>query len=274
MAKEKYRHHIHQNFLNSKRFHERVLFYIIGIAAVVVLAFVLFGTFNNPNPIIHSITTVFQRISFGRLLLYGLFTFSRLVVSFIVALAITGVALLFIVGSRRLENFLLPIFDVLQSVPVLAFFPLIIVVFARLHLPELAAQIVLFVAMLWSVLFAAIGGMHQIPQDILDASRIYGGTGFKKFTKVIVPAIFPNLVTGSQLSFGAGWNVIIISEYINYGTVQIHLPGLGSLLSTSAATDPGIFVAALVLMILIIAVLNRSVWHRLVNYSEKFKFED
>ncbi len=274
MLKQKYRYRIHQQFLHKLRFQKRLFYYLLSFAVVFAIAVILFGALHNPNPIAQSILTVLHRITLHTLLLDGLFTLLRLVISFALALAVTGATLLLLLWSRRLENFLLPIFDVLQSVPVLAFFPLIIVVFAGLHLPELAAQIVLFVAMLWSVLFAAIGGMHQIPQDILDASRIYGGKGWKKFTRVILPAIFPNVVTGSQLSFGAGWNVIIISEYINYGTVKIHLPGLGSLLSSSAATDAGIFVMSLLLMILIITVLNRIVWHRLVVYSEKFKFED
>lgn len=263
-----------QYYFHKQRLHKRLMYLALSLIIVLAAVFLLLNGWHHPGPLIESIFTVFSRISPWTLLLYGLYTVLRLLTSYIFVVIVTFIILLLLLSNKKLENFLLPIFDVLQSVPVLAFFPLIIVVFARLQLPELAAQIVLLVAMLWSLLFAAIGGMHQIPMDILDASRIYGGKGWNKFTKVILPAIFPNLVTGSELSFGAGWNVIIISEYINYGNVQIHLPGLGSLLSSSAASDAGIFVASLLLMIIIITINNRVVWHRLTMYSEKFKFEE
>lgn len=270
----RYRHHVHQNYLHALEFRHRLMFYLITFIPLAILVVWAASGFHGLSLGSGSIVTVFHRISPLTVAEYSLYTFLRLLISFVMVVVISMVLLLIVLSSKKIEQFLLPIFDVLQSVPVLAFFPLIIVVFARLHLPELAAQVVLLVAMLWSVLYGAMGGVHQIPEDILDASRIYGGKGWKKFTKVILPAIFPNLVTGSQLSFGAGWNVIIISEYINYGNIQIRLPGLGSLLSSSAATDTGIFVVALAAMVIIITVLNRVVWHRLITYSEKFKFEE
>ncbi|GAC1412582.1 MAG: hypothetical protein NVSMB66_1950 [Candidatus Doudnabacteria bacterium] len=167
----------------------------------------------------------------------------------------------------------MPIFDILQSVPILAFFPLIIVIFAKFNLPEVAAQVVLIIASFWAVLFGAIGGWHQIPQDILDAAKIYNARGLKLFYKVVLPAIFPALITGSILTFGQSWNVIIISEYINYGDIQIRLPGLGSLLSSSAGKDSGVFIASLIFLVLMIFLIDRLVWYRLVEYAKKYKFE-
>jgi NitT/TauT family transport system permease protein len=263
-----------QYYFHKQRFHKRLLYLALSIAIVLGAVLLLFTGTHPSGSVLGSIASVFQRISPWTLLLYGLYTVLRLLISYIIVVILTVLILVVLLSNKALENFLLPIFDVLQSVPVLAFFPLIIIVFANLHLPELAAQIVLVVSMLWPLVFAGIGAMNQIPMDIIDASRIYGGKGWKKFTKVIFPAIFPELVTGSELSLGNGWSVIIISEYINYGNVQIHLPGLGSLLSSNAAADPGIFVASLLLMIIIITINNRVVWHRLTLYSEKFKFEE
>jgi NitT/TauT family transport system permease protein len=260
-----------QHNLKKHNAANKTAFWVVSFLILIVVVTLISNNFKSAVPV--GLLSVFHRITIAQLLLYGLYTFIRLFVAYICALVATFVVMIVVTAHRKIEYFILPILDILQSVPVLAFFPLIIVAFANLHLPELSAQIVLFVAMTWSVMFGALGGWHQIPQDIFDAAQIYGASGLSKFIKVIFPAIVPNLITGSILSFGAGWNVIIISEYINYGNIQIRLPGLGSLLSSSAGHDSGIFIAALVVLVLIITLLNRLVWHRLMDYSEKYKFE-
>lgn len=259
-------HHLRRSPVSHK-----VFFYILSVVILLFLVSLLSSGFKSFIP--ESFEGVFHRLTLENLLLYSLFTFLRLLIAYMLGLAAAFVALLVILSHEKLENFFVPIFDILQSVPVLAFFPLIIIAFAKLHMPELAAQIVLFVSMFWPIIFGALGGIHQIPEDILEASRIYGGRGFKQFSKVIFPAIFPNMVTGSILSWGSGWNVIIISEYINYGDFQVRLPGLGDLLSSSASSDAAIFMVSLITLILIITILDRLIWRKLIAYSEKFKFE-
>lgn len=267
----KQKHIPHANrIVNHRPLPQRLFF--IGFSILVLVIFVLL---ISAAVKIHApdFGTIFQRVSIIQLLLFTLYTLLRLLASYILVLVVTFMTLIAFLSHRKLEYFLLPVFDILQSVPVLAFFPLIIIVFAQLHLPELAAQIVLITAMLWPVLFGAIGGVNQIPEDILDAAQIYGANGWKKFRYVIFPAIFPALVTGSIISIGSGWNVIIISEYINYGNIQIRLPGLGNLISSTAGKDTGVFILSIVTLVLTIIVINRLVWHRLLAYAEKFKFE-
>jgi NitT/TauT family transport system permease protein len=260
-----------QRHLNKKPFHKRILYYILAIVILISISTLLATNFHSVYP--HSLVYFYQRISVAQIMLYGLYTLLRVVTAYLIGLFMTMVFLFLIIKFGKIENFIMPIFDILQSVPVLAFFPLIIVTFANLHLPELAAQIVLIVACFWSVFFGAIGGYHQIPQDILDAAKIYNARSMSLFFKVILPAIFPALVTGSILSFGASWNVIIISEYINYGNISIRLPGLGNLLSSSAGRDTGVFIAALLFLVIIIFALDRLLWHPLTQYAQKYKFE-
>ena len=268
-------HHLHERYrqhhLWQQSIPKRVAFWIITIFLLAITVSLVSTEFHSILP--PSVATVFQRITLLQLVSYGLYTFIRLISAYILGLIATFIVLFAVSIHEKIEALIMPVLDILQSVPVLAFFPLIIVAFANLHLPELSAQIVLFVAMAWSVMFGALGGFHQIPEDIFEAAKMYDAKGLKKFTKVIFPAIFPNLVTGSILSFGAGWNVIIISEYINYGNIQIRLPGLGFLLSSSAGRDTGVFIVALLMLILIITIVNRLVWHKLLAYSERFKFE-
>ncbi|MDB4940169.1 MAG: putative transporter permease protein [Candidatus Doudnabacteria bacterium] len=260
-----------QHHLNKKPLHKKVLYYLLAIMIIIAISTLLATNFQSVYP--QTLIDFYQRISVVQILLYGLFTLTRVTIAYTIGLFMTMIFLFLIIKFRRIENFIMPVFDILQSVPVLAFFPLIIVTFANLHMPELAAQIVLIVACFWSVFFGAIGGFHQIPQDILDAAKIYNAKGPKLFFKVILPAIFPALVTGSILSFGASWNVIIISEYINYGNISIRLPGLGNLLSSSAGRDTGVFIASLLMLVIIIFTLDRLVWHPLTEHSQKYKFE-
>ncbi len=266
------RHYRHeQRHLNKKPLHKKLLYYILALAIIIAFATWLQTGFQSIIP--QRLFDFYQRVSFNQILLYGAYTLARILTAYLISVLLTMFFLWAILKFKRLENLIMPIFDILQSVPVLAFFPLIIVAFASLHLPEVAAQVVLIVAAFWSILFGAIGGLHQIPQDILDAAAIYNAKGFRFFFKVILPAIFPALVTGSILSFGAAWNVIIISEYINYGSIEIRLPGLGNLLSSSAGRDAGVFNASLLVLVIIIFIPDRLVWHRLVEFSERFKFE-
>ncbi|MHB8871568.1 MAG: ABC transporter permease subunit [Candidatus Doudnabacteria bacterium] len=222
---------------------------------------------------ISKLLLIFKDVSVFQLLVYSLYTFLRLCVAYLISLFLALLVVFVVTRHKKIENFLVPIFDILQSVPVLAFFPLIIVVFSQLGLPELAAQLVLIIAMFWSILFGALGGLHLIPEEIFDAARVYNANGLQMFLKVIVPSIFPHIVTGSVLSFGEGWNVIIISEYINYGNIHMSLPGLGNLLSVSAGHNSGLFIASLLVLVGLILIVDRLVWHRLTEYGERFKFE-
>ncbi len=257
--------------LRKHSFSSRVFFYILSFLIIAFLAIYLESGFKSVS--FSSIFLIFKTVSFGEVSVYALYTFLRLCLAYFISLFLALFVVFVVTRNKRIENFLVPIFDILQSVPVLAFFPLIIVVFARLHLPELAAQLVLIIAMFWSVLFGALGGLHLIPEEIFDAAKIYNAKGIRLFFKVIIPAIFPNIVTGSILSFGEGWNVIIISEYINYGNIQISLPGLGNLLSVSAGHNSSLFLASLLILVALILIIDRMVWHRLTIYSERFKFE-
>ena len=261
----------HQKHLYKHSIPRRILFYLLSFL-ILIITIELISSGFHPQ-IASEWHAIFYQVPLTTVLVDGLFSFTRLLIAYIAVVIVTFFALVIINSHSNIENFLVPIFDILQSVPVLAFFPLIIIAFARLHLPELAAQIVLFVAMLWPLLFGAIGGLHQIPEEILEAASVYQATGIKKFTKIIIPGIVPNIVTGSILSWGSAWNVIIISEFINYGTIHIRLPGLGNLLSSSAGNNNGTFIVSLIILVLIITIVNRVVWNPLLNFSERFKFE-
>ena len=212
----------------------------------------------------------------GQLLLYSGFTVLRLLTAYVFSLIIALAAALFVTSSRFAETWLMPVFDILQSVPVLAFFPIAVVTFANFGFLEGAALFILLTAMIWPLLFNMIGAIRAVPRDVQDASHLFGARGFKYVRHILLPAVFPALTTGSILALGAGWNIIIVAEYINFGKQPILLPGLGSLLDQAAygsSQNTALFVSALTSMVLIIVLFNRLLWHRLLAQVDRYKFE-
>ena len=132
--------------------------------------------------------------------------------------------------------------------------------------------------MLWNIVFTLIGGIKIIPKDILYAAFTFNIRGWKYLRQVLLPAIFPEIVTGSILAFAQGWNLIIVAEvmhvYIPHGTESQDLFGLGSILVKSATNGQNdLFISTLVVMILIIAIFNFFIWQKLLHYAQRFKFE-
>ncbi len=206
------------------------------------------------------------------------YTFWRLLIAYILALVASVPLALWASKSDAAERILLPAFDIIQSIPVLAFFPIVIAVFIQFGMYNGAAIFILFLAMLWNMVFSLIGGLRSIPVDIKSAARVFGIKKFAYLKKVLLPASVPYLVTGSLLAWAQGWNIIIVAEvlhtYIPGGTSAQDLFGIGSMLVNAAAgSQQGLFIAAIVAMIIGIGLINFFVWQKLLHYAERFKFE-
>jgi NitT/TauT family transport system permease protein len=218
-------------------------------------------------------------VSFEVILVATLNSFARLLVAYICAVIISIPLALFIVSTPSVQRITLPIADVAQSVPVLAFFPVVVAVFISSGRFEIAAIFILVTVMIWNMVFPAIQGLQTIPADIESAAIVFNVKGFfKKLWNITLPSIFPFLVIGSLEAWGQGWTTLIVAEvlhtYIPNGTVSQDLLGLGSLLvDSSVASKTAIFVVTLTVMILFISLLNLFVWQKLIRLSQHFKFD-
>lgn len=216
--------------------------------------------------------------SLGTLFMAAFATTSRLLVAYVCAIVVAVPLALVATRSRAFSSVLLPLYDVLESLPILAFFPIIVLFFINANFLEGAASIILFLSMLWNIVFTLVGGLQVIPRDITYAARVFGLRGFRYMYKVLLPSVFPQFVTGSILAFAQGWNLVIVAEaihaYVPEGGSATDLFGLGSILVQSAASgDHSVFIAALMVMIGFIAFLNLFVWQRLLIYAQRFRFE-
>ena len=205
-------------------------------------------------------------------------TFLRLCIAFLLALVFSIPLALLVSHSPLMERIFLPVFDIAQSVPVLAFFPIIIILFIHVGFIEGAAVFIIFLSMLWNIVFSLVGGMKVIPTDIKDAAHVFGIRGWNFLKRILLPATVPYLITGSLLAWAQGWNIIIVAEvlhtYIPGGTASQDLFGIGSILVRASSTGAnGVFIIAILVMVGAIALLNFFVWQKLLHYAERFKFE-
>ncbi len=268
-------HHYHRHMSISYpvSLRQRVYSLVVAPALVLILVFVVVKTLGKSiaGPADGGITLDY-------ILLALLTTFIRLVVAYFAALIIAIPLALLINKNAKAERILLPVFDIMQSVPVLAFFPVVILLFAHYHFFNGAAIFILLITMMWSIVFSMVGGLRSIPQDIKEAAQIFEVRGFAYVRRVLLPAVFPYLITGSLLAWAGGWNIIIVAEvlhtYLPSGAVAPDLFGIGSLLvNASASNDQHLFITAIICMVMFIGLLNFFVWQKLLNYAERFKFE-
>lgn len=243
----------------------------VAILVAVLGAMLLFHRFEGVRPRHWNVG-----VSARDLLLYTLYTLLRLVTAYAISLVLAFGTALWVTSSTWAERWALPVLDVLQSLPVLAVFPVAVAAFATWGFLEGAATLVLVMAMLWPLLFSLVAAIRSVPRDVRDAARLFGARGWSYTRTLLLPASVPALVTGSMLAFGAGWNIVIVAEYISYAGQTWTLPGLGSLLDRAVYAVPenhSLFALTLVTMVLTIVAINVLVWHRLLLRSRRYVFD-
>jgi len=266
-------HHIHHIAIRYPiSFSERIYAIFLGPLIVVGLMYAAYSFYPLLAPPSGDV------LPLSTIIAAALYTCMRLAIAYVLAVAVAIPLSLAVTYNSTIEAILLPVFDVLESVPILALFPVIIVVFIQYNFLNGAAIFILFLTMLWNIVFTLVGGLKMIPQDIIYAARVFGLSGFAFVRRVILPAIIPQLVTGSILAVAQGWNIIIVAEvlhtYIPHGTSAQDLFGVGSILVSAAASAQNqVFLAAVVVMIVLIGLLNFFVWQKLLHYAQRFKFE-
>jgi len=219
------------------------------------------------------------------LFLDTIFSVSRLATAYCIALAWTLGAGIVMARSQRLSRWLVPIFDIGQSIPATALFPLVIILLVNpfkntpyLGLTlNLASIILILTGMQWYLLFNIVGAVNSVPNDLLEATASYGVKGRRFVREILIPASFPAILIGSIQAWGGGWNALIVSEYL---TSDTNVPGLGSFLdkataleTTSVALANVEIFAALLVMTATVLLINRLVWRRLLRKAERYKFE-
>lgn len=203
-------------------------------------------------------------------------TFTRTVIALAIALAWTVPAGVAIGMNPRWAQRAAPIVQTIASVPATALFPVLLLLLLRLPggLNAVAVALMLLGTQ-WYVLFNVIAGASAIPSDLREAARTFRVSGWLRWRRLILPAIFPYLVTGMITATGGAWNASIVSEYVSFGGRKISTVGLGAVIAEAADNGNGrLLLAGTLVMSLVVIATNRLVWRRLYRLAEaRFRLE-
>jgi NitT/TauT family transport system permease protein len=233
-----------------------LLVVVVGVIYLATEALVLLRQVNLPQ--------------FGAILRGAGATFLRVNISLLIAAAWTipaGVAIGF---NPRLARIAQPLAQIAASVPATALFPIILLALIRVGGGMgIASILLMLIGTQWYILFNVIAGAMAIPSDLREVSQLFHFTTLQRWRTVILPGIFPFLITGMVTASGGAWNASIIAEYFHLKNQTMQTVGLGA--QISSATDHGQFQLLLlstIVMALMVVTINRLVWRPLYRLSE------
>jgi NitT/TauT family transport system permease protein len=245
--------------------------WLLGILAVTVLVGLGFAVFHAMREL-----SDLKRADYIALLRSAGLTLLRVNAALLIGALWTVPAGVAIGSNARLARVAQPLAQLAASIPATALFPVILLFFIRMPGGlEIAAMALMLLGTQWYILFNVIAGTMAIPNDLKEAAQIFGFSKWERWRRLILPGIFPYLVTGMVTASGGAWNASIVAEYFHFQGRIVSTAGLGS--TISRASDSGRFdvlLASTLIMATVVVLINRLVWRRLYRLaSSRFKLE-
>ncbi|QHP90627.1 ABC transporter permease subunit [Burkholderia glumae] len=211
---------------------------------------------------------------------YALRTTLRMLAAMIASLVFTLVYGTLAAKSRRAGMVLVPILDILQSVPVLGYISFTVTFFlalipSRVAGAELAAIFAIFTSQAWNMTFSFYQSLRTVPRDLDEVSRGFHLTSWQRFWKLEVPFSMPGLVWNMMMSMSGGWFFVVASEAITVGNHTITLPGIGAYLA-QAITEQNLHAVGWVILTMTVVILayDQLLFRPLVAWADKFRTEN
>jgi NitT/TauT family transport system permease protein len=198
-----------------------------------------------------------------------------LIASLIFSLAYAALA----AKSRRAEKILIPLLDVLQSVPILGFLSITVTGFiavfpGRLLGVECAAIFAIFTSQAWNMTFSVYQSLRTVPAELIEAARMYHLSPWRRFWRLEVPHAIPSLVWNMMMSVSGGWFFVVASEAITVAGQTILLPGIGSYIAMAIKQQNLAAIAwAVLVMFVVILLYDQLLFRPLLAWSRKFRPE-
>jgi NitT/TauT family transport system permease protein len=210
---------------------------------------------------------------------YALRTTMRMLLAIVCSIIFTFIYAALAAKSRRAEMVLIPLLDILQSVPILGFLTFTVVFFMNLFPgrvlgAELACVFAIFTSQAWNMTFSMYQSMRNVPKDLEEASQSFHLSGWQRFWRLDVPFAMPGLIWNTMMSMSGGWFFVVASEAITVGNTTVTLPGIGSYVALGIQKQnlPAIGYAILAMLLVIIAY-DQLLFRPLVAWADKFRFE-
>jgi len=235
------------------------------IVAAIVLAIIGYATVRAVVMLVGLTSAEFKTILVG-----ATFTFLR-----VNAALLIGAAWAIPVGVRigfspRLARIAQPLAQIAASVPATALFPVVLLVLIQVGGGMgIASLLLMLLGTQWYILFNVIAGAMAIPTDLKEAANVFKFRPLDRWRLLILPGIFPYLITGMVTAAGGAWNASIVAEYFRFQNQILSTTGLGA--TISKATDAGRFdllLAATIVMAAMVVTVNRLLWRRLYHLAE------
>ncbi|MDE3037330.1 MAG: ABC transporter permease subunit [Pseudomonadota bacterium] len=256
-------------------------FWFDALAFSLVLAFfayISWGMNEISAPLTHLAHTPIS-LDVHRLPEYAMRTTLRMLIAVVVSLAFTLTYATAAAKSRKAGQILIPLLDILQSVPVLGYISFTVTGFIALFPGsmlgvECAAIFAIFTSQAWNMAFSLYQSLKTIPHDIDEAAFVFKLSGWQKFWKMELPYAMPGLIWNTMMSMSGGWFFVVASEAITVGSQHITLPGVGSYIALAIERRNlhaiGYAIAAMTVVILL---YDQLLFRPLVAWSDKFRYE-
>lgn len=210
---------------------------------------------------------------------YALRTTLRMLAAMVASLIFTFVYATLAAKSRRAELVLIPILDILQSVPILGFLTFTVVFFMNLFPgrvlgAELASVFAIFTSQAWNMAFSMYQSLRNVPKDLEEAAQSFHLSWWRRFWRLDVPFAMPGLVWNAMMSMSGGWFFVVASEAITVGDTTVTLPGVGAYVATAIKDRnlPAVGYAVLA-MLAVIIMYDQLLFRPIVAWADKFRFE-
>jgi len=257
---------------------QRSVFYYVALGAILVTIWLMmiaitvsvFRVFTGPitESVRHQILLLPLAMGASAL---------RITAAYVLCLAIGLPLAIYIARRPGGSRVGLPIVEVIASFPATALFPVIIFELVPYIGPEGASILMLLTGMIWYLFFNLLAGVRSLAPDLEEAARSFGLSGRKFFRRVLLPGIFPALVTGSITAFGGGWNTLIVAEYLKVGAARsLSVLGIGQQIDIgySEAGGTPLMVAALFTLVASVVAINELIWKPLYRRAaERFRYD-
>ncbi len=210
---------------------------------------------------------------------YAVRTTLRMFAALVCSLLFTFTYATWAAKSRRAGLILVPILDILQSVPILGFLSFTVVFFmslfpGRVLGAELAAIFAIFTSQAWNMAFSLYQSLKTVPADLDEATRSFRLTPWQRFWRLEVPFAMPGLVWNTMMSMSGGWFFVVASEAVSVGDATWKLPGIGSYVALALEhKNIGAVLYAIFAMLVVILAYDQLLFRPLVAWSSKFRFE-
>ncbi|WP_019936804.1 ABC transporter permease subunit [Bordetella sp. FB-8] len=211
---------------------------------------------------------------------YALRTTLRMLAAMVASLLFTLVYGTLAAKSKRAGKVLVPILDILQSVPVLGYISFTVTFFlalfpSRVLGAELAAIFAIWTSQAWNMTFSFYQSLRTVPRDLDEVARGFHLTGWQRFWKLEVPFAMPGLIWNMMMSMSGGWFFVVASESITVGDQSITLPGIGAYLA-QAISDKNMHAVGWVILAMVIVILayDQLLFRPLVAWADKFRMEN